>query len=189
MVRWFRSLLVAVLVTALLSYNAAAQGSLEEEVNVARAACNAGRLQEGLDKLAAIYVRTQDPNVLHNQGFCYEENGKLDEAISKFRNFLQAATDLPVDERAEVEKHIKELEGRAKRPQLMPAPPPEAPSAVATSAPPETPLLHRPLFWVGTATLITVGVLAALLLSNPSVRPADVCRPPECLGTSGVSTR
>jgi tetratricopeptide (TPR) repeat protein len=105
--------------------------------------CLAGRYQAGVDLLARMFAETQNANYIYNQGRCYEQNGKLDEAILRFREFLLKAKDLSADVKAEANGHIAacqamrtEREGRA--PGAVPVPPP-APATVPVPPPPATP--------------------------------------------------
>jgi hypothetical protein len=78
----------------------------------ARRECLAGRYQRGIDLLAALFTETRDPNHIFNQGRCYEQNDRPDEAISRFREYLRKAPSLPPSETAEVEQHIRGCEKR-----------------------------------------------------------------------------
>src|SRR6185436_5837114 len=87
---------------------ARAQGDPRE--TEARRECLAGRYQRGIDLLAALFTDTRDPNHIFNQGRCYEQNNRPDEAISRFREYLRKAPSLPPAEAAEVQAHIRDCE-------------------------------------------------------------------------------
>lgn len=87
---------------------ARAQGDPRE--TEARRECLAGRYQRGIDLLATLFTETKDPNHIFNQGRCYEQNSRPDEAISRFREYLRKAPNLPAAEAAEVQAHIRDCE-------------------------------------------------------------------------------
>jgi hypothetical protein len=87
---------------------ARAQGDPRE--TEARRECLAGRYQRGIDLLAALFTETRDPNHIFNQGRCFEQNNRPDEAISRFREYLRKAPNLPPAEAAEVQAHIRDCE-------------------------------------------------------------------------------
>jgi tetratricopeptide (TPR) repeat protein len=120
----------------------------------ARADCLAGRFQAGVDLLAQLFAESGNANYIYNQGRCYEQNGKQNEAILRFREYLRTAKNLSAGERGEVNGHIAECqamkaewESRAlpaaavpvtpPPPPTMP-PPPAAPVAEVRPAPPTT---------------------------------------------------
>ncbi len=76
----------------------------------ARKECLAGRYQKGIDVLADLFTESGDPNYIFNQARCFQQNNRPEEAISRFREYLRKAKDLPKDELAEVQGYIKECE-------------------------------------------------------------------------------
>ncbi len=113
----------------------------------ARSECLAGRFQAGVDLLAQLFAETANANYIYNQGRCYEQNGKPDEAILHFREFLRNAKVLSAEEKAEVNGHIAECqamkaeqEGRA----LPAAPVPPAAPAIEAQAAAPTPITPAP---------------------------------------------
>jgi tetratricopeptide (TPR) repeat protein len=99
-----------------------------------RSDCLAGRFQAGADLLARMFAETGNANYIYNQGRCYEQNGKFDEAILRFREFLRTAKGLSAEEKAEVDGHITECQAELDK-RLAP-PPPLPPPA---SPPPPSP--------------------------------------------------
>jgi hypothetical protein len=85
-------------------------GTIVGRVMEARKACAAGRVDEGVEILATIIAETGDLNALHNQARCYQLNGRTEQALSRFREYLRLGTEVPADERKRVEGFIKELE-------------------------------------------------------------------------------
>jgi hypothetical protein len=78
--------------------------------NEALTACLAGRVQQGIDLLAQLYVETGDANHIYNQGRCFEQNGRPAEAIPRFHEYLRKAATLSPTDRADAERHIHECE-------------------------------------------------------------------------------
>jgi hypothetical protein len=124
-----------VFVLACLALMAAAEAhaaprTREQRETEARTACAAGRVEAGIEVLAQLLTEYGHPNYIYNQARCYQQNGKAEQAISRFREFLRAAQDISPEERARVERFIKELESE------LPAPPPAAtPGTEAAPAP------------------------------------------------------
>jgi hypothetical protein len=82
----------------------------------AQTECLAGHLERGLKLLAELYVATGDPNHIYNQGRCFEQNGRLDEAISRFREYLRKAKNITPAEEADARRHIRDCELLRQRP-------------------------------------------------------------------------
>jgi len=168
--RWTGVALVALL-TAFAAPRARAQDRDQRELE-AKKACLGGHPDKGIELLADLYTDTNDPTYLYNQGRCFEQNGRAGEAITRFREYLRKATALPPDERAQLQKHIDELEAEAKMSPggASPAVPP--PTAVAPAAAAPAPTAGVAIAWSGptperahqlrVASFITggVGVLA-----------------------------
>jgi hypothetical protein len=76
----------------------------------ARKACAAGNVTRGIEILAEIVVENGDANAVYNQGRCYQQNGRPEEAVNRFREYLRTATALAPADRMQVEGFIKELE-------------------------------------------------------------------------------
>lgn len=105
--------------------------------------CLAGRTDSGVATLAKLHVLTGDPNFIFNQGRCYEQASRLDEAISRFREYLRVAKNASASDKKRAEEHILECQAlkaeqeREKKPattEPRPTPDRETPS-VATSSP------------------------------------------------------
>jgi hypothetical protein len=136
--------------------------------------CLAGRYQAGVDQLARLFVETGNANYIYNQGRCFEQNGKPDEAILRFREFLRKGKDISNEEKAEVNGHIAECQAmQAERDNrrapaaatiappleaLAPAQPQPVPAALA--APPDKPMAATPAVDQPGAGLRTAGIVA-----------------------------
>jgi hypothetical protein len=136
----------------------------------ARKACAAGHVEEGIELLARIVAESGDPNAVYNQARCYQQNGRLEEALARFQEYRRTK-DLTAQERVEVEAHVRELEAAIKsksssKPTAVQTPPaamasPSAdPSPVGPTAPPP-PLLPPPRPRRSSAVRLTAAALAA----------------------------
>jgi hypothetical protein len=88
----------------------------------ARKACAAGQVERGIELLAEIIAERNDPNAVYNQARCYQGNGRPEQALARFREYLRIAPRLTPPERRQVDGFIRELEhdldARARRAQL-----------------------------------------------------------------------
>jgi tetratricopeptide (TPR) repeat protein len=69
---------------------------------------NLGRFSEALTEYEAAYLAVQDPPFLFNIAQCHRKMGDNKEALDSYRSYLRVAPAAP--NRAEVQKHISELE-------------------------------------------------------------------------------
>src|SRR5688572_22135845 len=93
---------------ALAGRVAAAEGRDARE-REARKACFTGNVDRGVEILVDLYGETGHPNYIYNQARCFERNGKYDQALLSYEDYLRKARDVGTAERAEVEKSIAEL--------------------------------------------------------------------------------
>lgn len=117
LVYWIPSALAA---HAEASDRAAARDAKER---AAKKACLNGDPVKGVEILTDLYVDTSDPNYLFNQGRCYEQNDRCEDAIVRFREYLRKAGS---EGRAEAQKHISECESLLAQKRLEQATPPAA---------------------------------------------------------------
>jgi hypothetical protein len=109
----------------------------EQRESDARRACAAGHVDEGIEILADLYASYSHPNYIYNQGRCYQENGKNEQAVARFREYLRVGTDAPPAARERAERFIRELEGEPKgTPAPAPPPPPREPEPRPLPPPP-----------------------------------------------------
>jgi hypothetical protein len=146
-------------VLAILSFSLAALPALADgdqaRNRAAKKACLTGDFRKGAQILAQLYVDTGNPTHLFNQGRCYEQNHRWQEALDAFREYRRKAPSLSSADQADMEKHIADCEAflakdeakdEARRsPQAMPVPvpppaslpaPDPAPSRATPLAPP-----------------------------------------------------
>lgn len=105
----------AALAAALLVSAGSARAEDESPQAKAKRACAAGRVEEGVEILAGLYADTGDVNYVYNQGRCYQQNGRADQALNRFREYLRRATAASPEERREVQGFIDELERQRER--------------------------------------------------------------------------
>ncbi len=112
----------------------------------ARVACLNGDYAKGVALLSGLFVDSKDPNYLFNQGRCYEQNQRFEEAIGRFREYLRVGG-ISASDREAAERHIGECEAlQAKRdaaagPSVIP---PAAPLPPAPEVAPAAPLAEAP---------------------------------------------
>jgi hypothetical protein len=88
----------------------------------AKKSCLAGDPAKGVEILAELYVETNDVTYLFNQGRCFEQNRRYEDAIARFREYLmKGETTLSDADRAAAKKHIEACE------LYMPKPEPHSP--------------------------------------------------------------
>ena len=132
-----------VLVLAIVAHAGLASAEKAKPRNVqekaAKKACSIGDFQKGVDILGDLFVDTNDPTYVYNQGRCYQQNSHWEQAISRFREYLRKVKDLSEKDRAEVDQQIAECEtSLAKAAQVAP-PPATTPPVVYVETPPPAP--------------------------------------------------
>src|SRR5512138_3721506 len=83
----------------------------EVSERAARKACMSGDYQKGVDILSDLFINTRDPAHIYNQGRCYEQNGRCEEAVNRFREYLRTAKNPTAEEKLDTEKHIRDCQG------------------------------------------------------------------------------
>jgi len=127
---------LAVIVTALLASRAAGAEERDPRESEAKRACLGGKPDRGIELLAALFAETNDPTYIYNQGRCFEQNGKANEALTRFREYLRKSPNLGPEDRAQVQAHITEMERQATPARAVVGAPPvvAAPPATATTS-------------------------------------------------------
>jgi hypothetical protein len=137
-----RHLILGSILVAALAAPAAGAESIDSRVRTARTACLSGDYAKGVAILSELFVDTRDPTYIYNQGRCFEQSRKYEDAIGRFQEYLRAGRSLSAEEVADAKKHIadcKQLQNES-TPIPPPTPPPAAPPApgpagVVTSQP------------------------------------------------------
>jgi hypothetical protein len=125
--------------------NAFAKGgdSKDRQVAEARKACLTGDYQKGVAILSELFVKTEAPNHLYNQGRCFEQNARYEEAILRFEEYLRVTKGSDDKERVQAEEHIADC--RAKVAMSATVAPPPAPSPTPIAVQQQAPLEPKPV--------------------------------------------
>lgn len=133
------------LAACLLSVPARA-ASRQTQENSARKACLSGDYAKGVSILSDLFMRTKDGTYIFNQGRCFEQNGRYEEAIARFHEFLRTASVATDADKASAEKHIADCEaiiakqlGRSPNPTPSPVAIAPAPAQPPSPSPPPLP--------------------------------------------------
>jgi hypothetical protein len=182
----------------------------KDRENAAKKACLLGDVEKGAEILADLYVETNDPTYIYNQGRCFEQNGKNDRALLRFKEYERKAKGLSDADLAALRKKIDELQAASPTPEpgppatsTTPIPPSGIPAQPGTATSPATdehgsdplgitragpppdleaspPVYKRWWFWTGVGVLVAGGVVTGVLLSQKSAPSSPPC---EGLGT------
>jgi len=101
---------LAPMIFALLLSAAPDNQRMDPRETEARKECLAGRYQTGAELLAQLFAETANPNYVFNQARCFQQNGKFDEAILRFQEYLRIGKDLSADAKAEADRHLAECQ-------------------------------------------------------------------------------
>jgi hypothetical protein len=113
----------------------AGNASKKAQENAARKACLSGDYAKGVEILSDLFVAVKDPTYIFNQGRCFEQNRRYEEAISRFQEYLRAGGgDRDPADKAAAETHIADCKGMLAQERGM-APPPVSTSTVQAAAP------------------------------------------------------
>jgi hypothetical protein len=121
------------------------QASKQAQERAARKACLSGDYNKGVTILSELFVDTKDPTYIFNQGRCFEQNHRYEDAVSRFEEYLRVPdANLSASDRAIAEKHIADCKDRlpdqssrsqASVPQPFVPPPPPPISAASPELP------------------------------------------------------
>jgi hypothetical protein len=104
-----RLILALMLAAAFVRPAAAAEGP-ENRERTARMSCLSGDYAKGVAILSELFVDTRDPNHIYNQGRCFEQNRRYEDAIGRFQEYLRVGRKLSAEEVAEAKKHIADCQ-------------------------------------------------------------------------------
>jgi hypothetical protein len=124
-------------VVLMIEPTARAQDRAAKE-RAARKACLSGSYVQGVDLLSDLFIDTKDPMYIFNQGRCFQQNNRYDEALGRFREYLRMAPNLSSEDRATTEKHIADCQAILEASGGAAAQPPAAQPSPAVVAPPPT---------------------------------------------------
>jgi hypothetical protein len=135
----------------------------------ARKACMTGDFRKGADILADLFIETHDYTYVFNQGRCFQQNHRWEEALDRFDEYLRKATGISSDEVAEVQKYVADCKSH-----LVPTQP--TPAVVPpVASPPPPPAEPPPGVAVGPAAASTAAT-AAPLQSTHGANPGSGLR-------------
>jgi tetratricopeptide (TPR) repeat protein len=138
-------------VSLILTAPAAHAATRESKERQAKRACLNGDYAKGVQLLTDLFIDSNDPTYLFNQGRCYEQNNRYEEAIGRFREFLRKIgrdTDADKADAVSAEKHITDCEKLLGHKVAEPGPPAPAPQPAEpqpvqpTTPPPQTPVIE-----------------------------------------------
>ncbi|MBN2573684.1 MAG: hypothetical protein JXP73_03900 [Deltaproteobacteria bacterium] len=133
--------------------SASRQPTKKAKERLAKKACLAGDPAKGVEILAELYVDTNILTYIFNQGRCFEQNRRYEDAIGRFREYLlKGEATLSDEDKAVAQKRIEACESYLPKPEppspLVPepvqvAPVVQAPPAATPPAEvvPETPVV------------------------------------------------
>jgi hypothetical protein len=104
--------------------SSAAADSREDKERAAKKACLSGDYVKGVSLLTDLYVDTNDATYIFNQGRCYEQGNRCEEAIVSFREYLRKTRDAGRVSDGRAEQHIAECEELLKKARAEMAPSP-----------------------------------------------------------------
>jgi tetratricopeptide (TPR) repeat protein len=121
----------------LLTAQSAHAASKDSMKRAAKTACLSGDYTKGVALLAELYVDTNDPIFIFNQGRCFEQSGRYEDAVIRFREYQRKNADAGHQPDAEAEKHIADCLALLDK-QKAPAPEQEQGAASAGAKPAAT---------------------------------------------------
>lgn len=86
------------------------QENREALEKAAKKACITGDYRKGVDLLADLYVESNDPTCVYNQGRCFEQNHLWQDALDRFREYGRKVPNMSTREAEELTKHVTECE-------------------------------------------------------------------------------
>jgi TolA-binding protein len=106
MTRW--KCFLPAIVSILVARTGAAKDTKDSDAQerAARTACLGGDYARGITILSELFVATNDPDFIYNQGRCYEQNRRYEDAIARFQEYLRVAQRSTKANRADARKHI-----------------------------------------------------------------------------------
>ena len=88
--------------------------------------CASGEVSKGIAILAALYAETRNPSFVFNQARCYQQNGQLEPARERFREYLRVGKNEPPADIQRAEGFIQEIDQElARRTAILDARPQE----------------------------------------------------------------
>lgn len=129
--------LLGIIPFLLASVPALAANKQGQQERTARKACLSGDYAKGVAILSELFVDTRNPTYIFNQGRCFEQNRRYEDAAARFEEYLRAAGEnVSPEDRAAAEAHLADCREKVAKehPAVQPAPVPP-PMLVPTLAP------------------------------------------------------
>jgi len=82
----------------------------EAQERAAKTACLAGDFAKGVAILSELYVSTNDPGYIFNQGRCFEQNHRYEDAVARFQEYLRVGKRISKTDKTDAKKHITDCE-------------------------------------------------------------------------------
>jgi len=172
------SILLPVL-SLLLTSNASAADRGEKEREAKRACLN-GDVAKGVAILTDLFVDSGEPIYIYNQGRCFEQNERYQEAIGRFREYLRkvgGSKTVDTAEKDEAEKHVVDC-------QALLAEKEKAGPAGETARPAPLPVGPSPPSSAGSDSTSE----PAAAVAKPAASPAAAGSPGSGLRIAGIAT-
>jgi hypothetical protein len=115
--RWIGQMLLSGAMLA-VPLAALADTDAAERAAQAQAACLSGDPAKGVSILAELYVSTRNPTYIFNQGRCFEQSGKCEEAIVRFREYQRKNANAGLAPDPAAEEHIIECQALIEKQRL-----------------------------------------------------------------------
>jgi hypothetical protein len=135
------SYLGVAIVTSLVAVGpvlAAGKANKQAQENAARAACLDGDYTQGVAILSKLFVQSRDTTYIFNQGRCFEQNRRYEDALARFQEYLRAGRNkLDAGDKAEAEQHIADCKEMLAQERGTAPPPASAQPVVASPSKPE----------------------------------------------------
>lgn len=100
------SLIALVAPCLLAAMPASADDGVETRERAARTACLSGDYGKGVALLSELFVDRRNPTYIFNQGRCFEQNRRYEDAIARFNEYLLVGKNLSAEERADADARI-----------------------------------------------------------------------------------
>ena len=107
MIPWKYLVVVACL---LPSARAAQAREADAKELAAKTACLAGDYVKGVALLSELYLSTNDSVHIYNQGRCFEQNHRYEDAISRFREYLRVGKQISRADKTDAQKHVSDCQ-------------------------------------------------------------------------------
>jgi hypothetical protein len=113
----------------------------------AKKACLSGDPNKGVDLLTDLYLDSNDPVFIFDQGRCLEINRRYEDAIARFHEFIIKAKSATASDKEDAEKHIadcREMIAKQGGQPMTPATQPAVPGTIAKQEPVAAPAIAPP---------------------------------------------